>query len=81
MHVFSLPSGQEVELRQLTGAEEELLTDERLMRKGEAINKVFQNCIVRIGDHDKPTLKEVVDLLSGERLFILVKLRQNPLVQ
>ena len=76
MHTFELPSGIEIELREMTGAEEELLTNQRLIRTGDAVNQVFKNCIVRLGDNDEPTVKDVLDLLSGDRLFILVRLRQ-----
>ena len=76
MHVFELPSGVEIELREMTGAEEELLTNQRLIRTGDAVNQVLRNCIVRLGDNDEPAVKDVLDLLSGDRLFILVKLRQ-----
>ena len=60
----------------MTGAEEELLTNQRLIRTGDAVNQVLKNCIVRLGDNDEPSMKDVLDLLSGDRLFILVKLRQ-----
>ena len=76
MHVFELPSGGEVELREMTGAEEELLTNQRLIRTGDAVNQVLRNGIVRIGDNEAPSIEDVLDLLSGDRLFILVKLRQ-----
>ena len=76
MHVFELPSATEVELREMTGAEEELLTNQRLIRTGEAINQVLRNGIVRLGDNEEPSIQDVLDLLSGDRLFILVKLRQ-----
>jgi len=76
MHVFTLPSGTEVELREMTGAEEEILTNQRLIRSGDAINQVFMNCILRLGDKEDLALKDVLDLLSGDRLFILVKLRE-----
>ena len=52
MHVFELPSGTEVELREMTGAEEELLTNQRLIRTGEAVNQVFRNGIVRLGENE-----------------------------
>lgn len=76
MYIFELPSGNEIELREMTGAEEELLTNQRLIRSGDAVNQVLANCILRIGDNDKPTLSDVMDMLSGDRLFTLVKLRQ-----
>ena len=37
MHTFELPSGLEIELREMTGAEEELLTNQRLIRTGDAV--------------------------------------------
>ncbi|VBB41662.1 hypothetical protein TRIP_B120097 [uncultured Desulfatiglans sp.] len=76
MHTFELPSGLEIELREMTGAEEELLTNQRLIRTGDAVNQALKNCIVRLGDNDEPTVKDVLDLLSGDRLFVLVRLRQ-----
>jgi hypothetical protein len=76
MHTFELPSGIEIELKEMTGAEEELLTNQRLIRTGEAINQVLRNCFVRISDNTEPTVNDVLDLLSGDRLFALVRLRQ-----
>jgi hypothetical protein len=76
MHTFELPSGVEAELREMTGAEEEILTNPRLIRSGDAINQVLANCIARLGDAKAPSLKDVLDLLSGDRLFLLVRLRQ-----
>ena len=76
MHSFELPSRMGIELKEMTGAEEELLTNQRLIRNGEAINKVLHNCIVKLGDNDKPSLSDVTGLLSGDRLFALVRLRQ-----
>jgi hypothetical protein len=76
MHTFKLPSGIEIELKEMTGAEEELLTNQRLIRTGDAINQVLRNCIVRIGEKSEPSVSDVLDLLSGDRLFALVRLRQ-----
>lgn len=76
MHTFELPSGIETELKEMTGVEEELLTNQRLIRTGEAINQVLRNCFVRIGDNAEPSVNDVLDLLSGDRLFALVRLRQ-----
>ena len=76
MHTFELPSGIEIELKEMTGAEEELLTNQRLIRSGDAINQVLRNCLVRIDDNTDPSVNDVLDLLSGDRLFALVRLRQ-----
>jgi hypothetical protein len=76
MHTFELPSGNEIELKEMTGAEEELLTNQRLIRTGDAINQVLRNCFVRIGENAEPIVNDVLDLLSGDRLFALMRLRQ-----
>jgi len=76
MYTFTLPSGIEAELREMTGAEETLFTNRRLMKDGEAINQVLRNCLVRLGDKTEIAAKDVLDLLSGDRLFLLVRLRQ-----
>jgi len=76
MYTFTLPSGIEAELKEMTGQEEELLTNQRLLRSGDAINLVIKNCLTRLGDEASVTAKHVEDLLSGDRLFLLVKLRQ-----
>lgn len=76
MYTFSLPTGSEIELREMTGAEEELLTNQRLIRSGDAVNQVLANCILRIGENGDVSTKDVLDMLSGDRLFTLVRLRQ-----
>jgi hypothetical protein len=76
VYTFQLPSGDEIELREMTGAEEELLTNQRLIRTGDAVNQVLANCTLRIGDDEEIGPKVVMDMLSGDRLFTLVKLRQ-----
>jgi len=76
MYTFTLPSGIEAELKEMTGQEEELLTNQRLLRSGDAINLVIKNCLVHLGYETSVTAKHVEDLLSGDRLFLLVKLRQ-----
>jgi len=76
MHTFTLPSGMEIDLVEMTGIEEDLLTNQRLIKTGEAINHVLANCIKRIGDNDSPGMKDILDMLSGDRLFALVRLRQ-----
>lgn len=76
MYTITLPSGIEAEIREMTGAEEEILTNQKLIRSGNAINQVFQNCLLRLGENEKPGQKEVFDLLSGDRLALLVHLRR-----
>ncbi len=76
MYTFQLPSGDEIELREMTGAEEEILTNQRLIRSGDAVNQALANCTLRIGESDEIGSRVILDMLSGDRLFTLVKLRQ-----
>jgi len=76
MYTFELPSGAVIEIREMTGAEEELLTNQRLIRSGDAVNRVLANCILRLGESEQPTLNDILNMLSGDRLFTLVRLRQ-----
>ena len=76
MYTFTLPSGLEIELKEMTGIEEEILTNQRLIRSGDAVNQVLKNCILRIGENSEPDMKDITSMLSGDRLFTLVRLRQ-----
>jgi len=76
MYLFTLPSGLDCELREMTGVEEELLTNERLLKSGDAVNMVLRNCLLRLGEQTSLTMEHILGLLSGDRLFLLVKLRQ-----
>ncbi|MHB0998520.1 MAG: T4 family baseplate hub assembly chaperone [Armatimonadota bacterium] len=76
MYIFTLPSGIEIELKEMTGIEEELLTNQRLIRSGDAVNQVLKNCILRIGENTVLNMSDITSMLSGDRLFTLVRLRQ-----
>jgi len=76
MHEFELPSGLTVELRELTGNEEEILSDERQMRDGTGLNRALRNCIVRLGDNESVSERDVQAMFTGDRQAALVRLRQ-----
>ena len=57
MHTFELPSGIEIELREMTGAEEELLTNQRLIRRRRR-QPGAQELHRAAGDNDEPTVKD-----------------------
>jgi hypothetical protein len=76
MYPFVLPSGVACELREMTGAEEDILTNARLMRQGDGINQILRNCLVLLGETTEVTMTDVLDMLAGDRLFLLIKLRQ-----
>jgi hypothetical protein len=46
------------------------------MRDGTGFNRALRNCIVRLDDNDAVTEKDVAQMLSGDRLVALVRLRQ-----
>ncbi|OPZ83577.1 MAG: hypothetical protein BWY76_02207 [bacterium ADurb.Bin429] len=76
MYPFTLPSGRTCAIRELTGVEEELLTNTRLLRTGTAINQILRNCLVQLDEKTELTPTDVLDLLDGDRHFLLIKLRQ-----
>jgi len=76
MYPISLPSGRSCAIRELTGVEEELLTNPRLLRTGEALNQVLRNCLVQLDERTEISPRDVLDLLAGDRLLLMVKLRQ-----
>ena len=45
----------------MTGVEEDLLTSQRLIKTGEAINQVHANCVKRVGDNDLPICNQCLD--------------------
>lgn len=76
MYPITLPTGTQASIREMTGTEEEILTNQRLIRNGDGINQVLKNCLVSLGETEKPGMSDVLDLLAGDRLFLLLKLRQ-----
>ena len=41
MHTFTLPSGPEVGIVEMTGVKEDLLTNQRFIKTGEAVNQIL----------------------------------------
>jgi hypothetical protein len=61
------PSDGILHIRPMTGAEEQILSTPRFVKKGVAINKIFQQCISERIDPEK--------LLTVDRTFLLIYLR------
>jgi hypothetical protein len=57
----------------MTGVEEELITNGKLLRSGDAVNQLLCNCLVQLGENSNVTVKDVLDLLAGDRLFSLIR--------
>ena len=72
-----------VELRELTGVEEDILASRKISNDSK-LNKVLVNCINILRDKessivikDKAKLSEIVPkMATGDRLFLLIRLRQ-----
>lgn len=69
-----------IELRDLSGPEEDMLRDKRELRDGNIIAKLLRRSIVRIGEYEDP--KKIDDLfgkrfLLADMTYLLIRLRQQ----
>lgn len=69
-------SGQEFEYRGMTGHEEDILTDEKKVKKGDALDEVLKNCVLSI-EGEKPSISTIRSLKSPDRLYILLMVRKE----
>lgn len=94
VETFKLPCGYfdeqtallytHIEIREMTGREEDILSDRKKLRSGTSINQVIANCTTLImqpeGDKIETKLKltpeTALNLTQGDRMFVLLKLRQ-----
>lgn len=93
--VFELPCGyldeethllySHVEVREMTGKDEDALSDRKKLRSGASINQLIANCCELILMPDEKRTSEIrlkvtpelaTKLTQGDRLFILLKIRQ-----
>lgn len=84
---ITLPLGVEAQIRGMTGREEDLLTDQKKARSGEAINEVLANCTVSLtlpegyikGEPAKTITKvqtgDIRRLKGPDRLALLLAIR------
>jgi len=68
-------TGKQVVFHEMTGYEEDMLTDKKLMKGGKALDKILHSCVMEI-DGEKPSESEIIDLFSTDRVFLLVRIRQ-----
>lgn len=77
--MFQLPvSGQEAEVRRMSGHEEDGLTNEKKLRSGEAFEDILVNCTVAL-DGERPTASDIRKLKSPDRLKLLIEIRRESL--
>lgn len=84
---YELPTGwldtetgelyKEIELREITGEEEDMLASTR-MSAGVKMNNLMTACIQKIGPHtDKSKIRSILDeLVSNDRFFLVYKIRE-----
>jgi hypothetical protein len=64
-------------LRKMTGRDEAVMTDKRNRNNGaKLVTELLGNCIVRIGDIERPGPKVAQQLYSADRHYLLIKLRE-----
>ena len=69
--VFTMPSGVECEVREMTGKEQRLLTEQDGKKFAAKLNDVLRNIIVRVGNKTHLTDEDITTLLSEDRKCIL----------
>jgi hypothetical protein len=64
-------------LRKMTGRDEAIMADKtNRTNAARMITELLANCLKRIGDIEKPRRTIVQQLYSGDRYFLLMKLRE-----
>lgn len=74
-HVFTMPSGVECEVKEMTGKEQRILTEQDGKSFGVKLNEVLQSIIVRIGSKKVISTEDITNLLSEDRKCILWECR------
>lgn len=72
----TLPSGTEAEIREFSGRDENIMSNEKFMRAGRVIDMVLTNVIRRYGDKENLSEAFVLDMLSADRAAALVEARR-----
>ena len=97
---FDLPGGyvdsdgeasllyDQLTVREMTGVEEDMMTDRKKVQSGLVINDLIANCCVlkhsASGKEMKLNSDQVLNMLAGDRMFALIKIREvshSPLYQ
>ena len=64
-------------LRKMTGRDEAVMVEKRNRNNGaRMISELLGNCLLRIGDLERPGLRTAQQLYSADRHYLLVKLRE-----
>jgi hypothetical protein len=72
--LVTLPSGREAVIREMTGEDEDLLTNEKLVKAGRAQNMLIGNLLMKL-DGKKPVGQDVMEMWSADRAAVLLHAR------
>lgn len=73
----TLPLGTEVELKGMTGRDEDLLTNKKKVQDGSAIDELMANCTVRLGETTKVQVGDINRLEEPDRSSLLLAIRRE----
>lgn len=71
---ITLPSGIKATIREMTGEDEDLLMNEKLVKAGKAQNQLLGNLLVDL-DGKKPTGQDVMQMYSADRTAVMLHAR------
>ena len=73
--LYTLPTGIEAEIDGMTGHEEDLLANEKLVKSGKAIEGILKGCILKL-DGKKPSSADIANMVAPDRRTALLRLRE-----
>jgi hypothetical protein len=71
---FVLPSGLSATVRELTGVDEDILTNEKLVKAGKAQHQLLGNILVDL-DGSRPSSQDVLNMWSADRTAVMLRTR------
>lgn len=72
--MITLPSGTNAELKPISAEEDLILRDQKLLRKGLAVDRVLEACVTTIGE-DTTSEDTLLDLTALDRSVLLLELQ------
>jgi hypothetical protein len=74
--MFTLPSGKTVEMKPMSAEEDLVLRDQKLLRKGVALDRVMEACVVSIDGQELADKDALLDLSALDRSVVMLELRK-----
>lgn len=75
-HSFILPSGVKMTVRELTGKDQGTITKEGSAGDPSTFNQMLSDCSITLGDKSNVIKTDIENMLSNDRKYALVELRQ-----